>query len=564
MLQFNISSIPPQSLLRSTRAGLRSGPAIEITETNDPESILRNRRKTRTTKGIEQPQLLPQADLLTRSNLERLNAASQIGSSPSEEHLDEETLRIKETYPGIEFDFEWGYLPPLDEDTLGILGVLFADQPAMSEALKKVSKPQFEIGLGSRNVDLDESESLDPCQEEILQLLSGDQAWETEEERIAYETLWALDEANCLGQSNEAIFQRTVMMSLVARHCLIYKRNASRPRILEISVEESWTCPPAPSRAFIEGEGSLLTKPKPDLAISFSREKLLSRLAWVSLPVATQSLASYENLRQPARRKVFHFLTIEAKKGMTSTDDSKALLQSLNNASQSLYNMYEFFREAGSEHEEKFFKEVRFFSVVASTEGLTFRIHRATRVTDKADLVTDGYPLQFVYRVFKRLQVRIDYNRDTVLDIFKHILVGYAEEKLFKLLKAAAEAIREKFMKDPGAKNLRQTIGYDFYGDSKPSKKSNRKSQGSKSTYVRGSTMLVDGRPDGSIKDPIQSSANSAHDLSMRSGTATPKVSHIKQGRRRRSRSDDRPSRSSDDSEGPGPKRQKQYRRLQR
>jgi len=496
---------------------------------------------------------------LTRSNLAILdhsvhsnliNAPSQSGSSPGVESPDEETSsRINDIYPEVAFDVKWGYLPPLNEDTLAILGVIFADQPEMSEALKKVSKPQFEIGLGSRNVHLDESGSLDPRQNQIMQSLPQNQAQETEEERHTYETLWALDEANCLGQSNEAIFQRTVMMNIISRHCLIYKRDASRSRILEISVEAFWTCPPAPSRAFVEGQGSLLTKPKPDLAVSFCRERLLPDLSWISLPIATQSLASYENLRQHARRKVFHFLTIEAKKGMTSTADSAALLQSLNNASQSLYNMYEFFREAGSKHEEKFFEEVRFFSIVASTEGLTFRIHRATRVMEKADLVTDGYPLQFVYRVFQRLQVGINYNRDAVLETFKHILLGYAERDLFKLLKAAAEAIREKFLNDIRAKRQRQMIGYDFYGDSKPPKKLTQKSQGSNSIYVGGGAMSVDeGRGD-SINDLTQSRAISVQDLPMRSGTTTPKVSHNKGKKRRRSRSDDGPSRNSNGSE---------------
>lgn len=191
---------------------------------------------------------------------------------------------------------------------------------------------------------------LDPRQNQILNTLPQNQAWEADEERKTYEALWTLDEANCIGHSNKTIFQRTTMMNLIARHCLIYRRDTSRPRLLEISVEEFWTCPPAPSRAFVEGEGSLLTKPKPDLAVSFCRERLLPDLSWISLPFATQSLASYESLRHPARCKVFHFLTIEAKKGMTSSVDSAALLQNLNNASQSLYNMYEFFREAGFDH----------------------------------------------------------------------------------------------------------------------------------------------------------------------------------------------------------------------
>lgn len=504
-----------------------------------------------------------QPDALTRSNIERLNRStqshpvdgtSQSDSSPGAESPDKELdSRIQGLDQDVAFDLKWGYLRPLDEDTLAVLGALFAHQPAMSEIVQKL-KPQFEIGLGSRNVQLDESQLLDPRQDHILSTLPQDQAWETDEESKTYETLWALDESNCMGQSNEAIFQRTIMMNLIARHCLIYRRDISRPRLLEISVEEFWTCAPAPSRAFVESESSLLTKPKPDLAISFCRDRLLPDLSWISLPVATQSLASYENLRIPARRKVFHFLTIEAKKGMTSTADSTALLQNLNNASQSLYNMYEFFREAGSDHEQEFFEKVRFFSVVATTEGLTFRIHRATRVTEEADKVTDGYPLQFLYRVFKRLYLGINYNRDAVLSILKPILLAYAEETLFKLLKAAAEAIREKFLNDKDAKLRRQTIGYDLYGKSKPSKKSKVFLQGSESTDHQGEKMSVD--------DLHRNSAASVRNSSMRSGITTPRVSHIKQKKRRRGPSAEGPSKNPNDSDLHSPKLQKRHKNL--
>ena len=479
---------------------------------------------------------------MTRSNLERLNritrsnplsTASQNDLSTNEESLNEDIPSIiQETYPDIAFDFEWGYLPPLDADTLAILGVLFANQPSVSKALKMVSKREFETGLKSRNVHLKESDIQDPCQDQILQTLSQDQAFETDAEKNAYGTLWALDQANCMGKSNEAIFQRTVMMNLIARHLLIYKKDASTPRVLEISVEELWTCPPAPSRSFDRGEGSLLTKPKPDLAVSFCCERLLPNISWMSLPTPTQRLASYESPCQSAREKVFHFLTIEAKKGMTSADDCAALLQSLKNASQSLYNMYEFFREAGPVHEKEFFDGVRFFSIVATTEGLTFRIHRATRVAEKADMVTDEYPIQFEYRVLKRVLVGNDYSRDTVIEIMRHILLGYAEEKLLKLLKGAAEAVHQKFA-DKVARKHRQMIGYDLYGDSKPSKKPSKNLDG------------------GSTKP---SNATYIHDLSMQSGT---QVSHMKQKRRRTLASDNGQSRRYSDLAGHSSKRQK-------
>ena len=77
---------------------------------------------------------------------------------------------------------------------------------------------------------------------------------------------------------------------------------------------------------------------------------------------------------------------------------------------------------------------------------------------EEAGQVTNGYPLQFLYRVFGRLQLGINYNRDAVLEILKLIVLVYTEETLFELLKAAAEAIREKFPNDKDAKLRRQTI----------------------------------------------------------------------------------------------------------
>ncbi len=66
--------------------------------------------------------------------------------------------------------------------------------------------------------------------------------------------------------------------------------------------------------------------------------------------------------------------------------------QSLNNTSLALHNMYEFFKDAGPNHEKKFFPKVRFFSVVASTEGLNIRIRRATREPSHISLIMPERP----------------------------------------------------------------------------------------------------------------------------------------------------------------------------
>ncbi len=101
---------------------------------------------------------------------------------------------------------------------------------------------------------------------------------------------------------------------------------------------------------------------------------------------------------------MFHFLTIEAKKANISANNTVEKHQSLNNASQTLHNMFEFFRDARAEHESKFFIKVRFFSVIASIKDLTIRIHRVTRELDKKCFIIPIYLLRFEYREFLYIQ----------------------------------------------------------------------------------------------------------------------------------------------------------------
>ena len=90
------------------------------------------------------------------------------------------------------------------------------------------------------------------------------------------------------------------------------------------------------------------------------------------MPLTTKRLVCYESADEIGDARVFHFFTIEAKKTKTSTGDTVGMHQSLNNASQALHNMFEFFREAGPQHENTFFDKVRFFSVVAASKASPF------------------------------------------------------------------------------------------------------------------------------------------------------------------------------------------------
>jgi hypothetical protein len=181
----------------------------------------------------------------------------------------------------------------------------------------------------------------------------------------------------------------------------------------------------------------------------------------------------YERADEFGSKKVFLFFTIKDKKASASIDDSVARKQNLNNASQSLHQMYEFFKDAGPQHEEEFFAKVRFFSVVSSTKGFAIRIHRATREpedgSERGFIMPDrtDYPLRFEFQELVQLD---NFHRQSTFEIFEKILIGYGANELFSLIQNAVIAISEKVSNDREAMIARTNL--DFYRYSQPILKS--------------------------------------------------------------------------------------------
>ena len=442
---------------------------------DDPESLLRRPRKAREARETAQAQHRlgsppPRQQHILAKSIEDSLAEEhrRVDQGDPEEYSDERTplssqdTGSEDTDPEQAFNLKWGYLPPLDEEALAVIDAILAD-PGMGKNYKRIGAEmkEFPEGLRFRNVFEKESPDADPRASHIKSLAPEKPISETEEERKAHEQLWAMDQVQCKKASNEALFQRTLMMSLIARHFFIYDKENTDPSnqgCLDFSVEETWSCPPMPTRAYTKHE-KFLTQPKPDLAVCFRREAIILDPLWRAFPKATMRLACYENAID-ATERLFHFFTIEAKKTNISADDDVGKRQSLNNASQALHNMFELFRDAGAQHVDDFFTKVRFFSVVASSEGLTVRIHRATRAADGWDSIIPDYPLKFTYRVFFTIQ-RKDFDRKTVLETFEKILIGYGANELRPMLRKAAEAIMDKLKCDPEGERSRQKT--DFY-----------------------------------------------------------------------------------------------------
>ena len=84
-----------------------------------------------------------------------------------------------------------------------------------------------------------------------------------------------------------------------------------------------------------------------------------------------------------------------------------------------------------------------FFSVVASTEGIAIRIHRAERESTNESnqgFIIQEYPLRFEYKEFCNIP-RNRFERTTVLETFEKILLGYGVKVLHPLLQTAAKDV---------------------------------------------------------------------------------------------------------------------------
>jgi hypothetical protein len=346
-----------------------------------------------------------------------------------------------------------GYLPPLDDAALELLEIVSPD-PELVAIMGRLSASKdivrFQRGLlVYRNVSLKPSHDISLKDVKSL-------PWTVEKEDPAEEAynnrLWELDRAKCSEQSNEPTFQRTILISMIDRYRLIYNKGDADKALLDFAVEGTWTCPPMPTRAFRKSE-NFLTKPRPDLAIAFRRQSLFPQgTGWQMFPLATQRLIFYEGTGESQLDRCFHFFTVEAKKPDINVTDKVALAQSLNSASQALHNMYEFFKEAdgeeGDEYVNIFYKRVRFFSVVATSEGIKIRIHRASCIgsgiqQDLDNPILEGYPLKFEYDDYWTASNPL--LRQDVVDVFGQILYGYGVNELAGHLQRAITKIDQKF-----------------------------------------------------------------------------------------------------------------------
>lgn len=278
--------------------------------------------------------------------------------------------------------------------------------------------------LAARNVDFDSvvDDDREWIKDKILP--KSDESCSPEEEKN-----WGNDLAKCQ-ISDEAIFQRTIMMDLINRHQLA--------GTLDYTCESQWTCPSSMPEMNTE-LASRMPKPKPDLAVAFkakslmpfNQQKDLDKLRCIMCP---------ESSKEVKRDRAFHFLSVEVKGASGPLANWVAHRQNFNTATQALHNIYVFMNLAGKEALNMFYEKVRFYSVVATGFSFHVRAHRAVEL--KEGRIEKNYPLGFEYDVIYNHQSEGGgYTKAKATAIIRNILIEYGIKTLQPLLKTTMKNV---------------------------------------------------------------------------------------------------------------------------
>lgn len=127
--------------------------------------------------------------------------------------------------------------------------------------------------------------------------------------------------------------------------------------------------------------------------------------------------------------RCFPFLFMEVKKAGADLQD--AYTANLHSASQALYNIYTWMVRLGQE--EKFYNDVRVFSLVFNAQDLSVRVHRA-------EMRENGT----VYFLFDELLPLQRYTKDQACLLIKTTVAEYAAKELHPLLKTAFKEVTKQ------------------------------------------------------------------------------------------------------------------------
>ncbi len=244
------------------------------------------------------------------------------------------------------------------------------------------------------------------------------------------DALWKIDMSRC-ARSNEARFQRTVMMTILNRQELDGK--------LDYNCEAQWISGRFPCPEPCAEKACQITNPKPDLAVAFLSRSLLPTNGimpdFERLKI-WQSDMFPEGPQEFNNERAFYFFSMEAKGKRGQIDNQAAHFQNLSTASRALFNIYHCMKRVNEL--ETFFDKVRVFFAVATVEGLSLRIHRPIRL-ESEQCNNEEYPIGFQFDILEHL--RGAYSRAQATAIVYNVLYQYGVMKLHPILKDTVQKL---------------------------------------------------------------------------------------------------------------------------
>ena len=190
---------------------------------NDLDILILNNRTAR--RKTRQARLKPSSDLLGPQIAAHIAAAKQSSdqfscSASGDESTDtEKPTLLQDADPQEAYYREIGYFPPWNDEVLGLIEAVLAD-PDMATGILASHKTLLHGLELDRNVSLQPNDDdKDPYADEIKALASQlpDESKESLEDRRLQKEVWKNDQEKCR-EDNEALFQRTIMMSMINRH----------------------------------------------------------------------------------------------------------------------------------------------------------------------------------------------------------------------------------------------------------------------------------------------------------------------------------------------------------
>jgi len=221
------------------------------------------------------------------------------------------------------------------------------------------------------------------------------------------------DLKRCLA-GNETVLQRTIMIHIINQYWL--------GGFFDWNSEGSWS-QPEDSR-LPSSKADTISSPRPDLAMFFTLKSFTGEAIDDPIPSELEKCISPDG-----GDRCFPFLFMEVKKAGADLQD--AYTANLHSASQALYNIYTWMVRLGQE--EKFYNDVRVFSLVFNAQNLSVRVHRA-------EMRENGT----VYFLFDELLPLQRYTKNQACLLIKTTVAEYAAKELHPLLKIAFKEVTKQ------------------------------------------------------------------------------------------------------------------------